>query len=312
MPMTSHKILSKEFLSSIEAFKHIPTLHVDAESIKKQEMVDSVKFFAQTLVEVSKNYASELTRDDYVKLYNCLDITTLSSMDNDESVAQFCKTVKDRSVHDGLTPGAVCVYPVYAKLCSELLEGVTRIAVVEDAFPHGQSPIEARVFGVKKALECGAQEIDMVIRRGLVLSESYSTIEHEVSLIRQASEKAYLKVILNTTEMKVGNESEPCVYERVFNASVASLKGGAHMLKTSTGKEGHVAHLEHSIIMYEAVKHLGVQCGFKAAGGVRTIQDALSYYLLALFYEVQNVSSNNFRIGASALADEIVRMTKKN
>jgi deoxyribose-phosphate aldolase len=163
--------------------------------------------------------------------------------------------------------------------------------------------LEIRVAEVKWAAEHGADDIDMVISRGKLLEGNNAFVENEVRAIKEACGEAHLKVILETGELKT--------VENIRKASELAILGGGDFIKTSTGKIQPAATPEAFLIMIDTVKEYfeatqGEKIGLKPAGGISTVEDALTYFLL-----VKHVLGNEwlnkdlFRIGASRLADNV-------
>ncbi len=248
-----------------------------------------------------------------LRAMTCIDLTTLDGGDTPGNVNRLCakarlplRTDIARSLEaEDLTVGAVCVYSALVRDAVEALEGSgIPVASVAAGFPDGLTPLETRIAEVEKAYEAGAQEIDIVIRRGLVLVGDWQGLYDEIRLFREAAGDAHLKAILGT-----GNLAS---LSNVARASLVAMMAGADFIKTSTGKEGINANLSVSLIMLRAIRDFhqrtGTMVGFKPAGGIRAARDAISY--LMLMREELGLSWLNahyFRIGASGLLGDISR-----
>lgn len=236
------------------------------------------------------------------RVFSCIDNTTLNATDNRSSVEAFCRHTAEMRLADGTTVAAVCVYPQFTSLASEVLQGTgIGIASVESCFPHGQAPLIERVGSVASLTENGADEVDMVINRGWVLDGDYKYVEDEVDAIKRACRGKTLKVILEICELSL---------EQVRLASEAAIRGGADFIKTSTGKGSGGATLEAAEIMLNCIKNSvnfnKKTIGFKAAGGIREPEEALEYAHLAKKIMGDNyINSQTFRIGASRLTDKL-------
>jgi len=121
---------------------------------------------------------------------------------------------------------------------------------VAAGFPSGQYPLETRLQEVRCAIEYGAQEIDVVIDRSLVLSHEWVKLYDELTAIRSAcnerKSKIYLKVIISSGEL--------FNLKDVYRASMVALFAGANFIKTSTGKDAVNATLPVGVVMCRAIK----------------------------------------------------------
>jgi deoxyribose-phosphate aldolase len=243
----------------------------------------------------------------------CIDLTTLDGGDTPGNVKRLCAKARlplrpdiVRSLQaENLTVGAVCVYPVLVREAVEALAGSgIPVASVAAGFPDGLTPLETRIAEVERACEAGAREIDIVIRRGLVLAGDWQGLYDEIRLFREAAGSAHLKTILGTGNL--------VSFSNVARASLVAMMAGADFIKTSTGKEGINANLPVSLVMLRTIREFhqrtGTMVGFKPAGGIRAARDAISY--LILMREELGLSWLNaryFRIGASGLLGDISR-----
>ena len=241
----------------------------------------------------------------------CTDLTTLEGQDTPGKVAALCaKAVRPRP-GDPTIPSvaAVCVYPLRIADCIEHLRGSTvRVCSVATAFPSGQSFTSIKVAETEEAVRAGAQEIDMVIDRGAFLAGDYQRVYDEIVAIKEACGEAHLKVILETGEL--GN------YDAVRRASILAMAAGADFIKTSTGKVQPAATLPVALVMMEAirdfVRETGRPVGFKAAGGIRTAKQAISY--LVVTYETLGpewMTPDRLRLGASTLVNDVLMQIEK-
>ena len=237
------------------------------------------------------------------QVFSCIDNTTLTATDTDASVEAFCRhTLALRGAAYGPV-AAVCVYPRFVAAARKVLEGSgIRVASVAGAFPHGQLPLELKVAEVKYAVGQGADEVDMVLSRGLVLEGDADGVVREVQAMKEACQGRTLKVILETCELP-----SPTLVAR---ASQLAIDGGADFIKTSTGKGASGATLEAAETMLDVimqnVKKTSKKVGFKAAGGISTPEEALQYASLAKkILGDDYVNNQTFRIGASRLTDRL-------
>lgn len=231
------------------------------------------------------------------RVFSCIDNTTLNATDNEAQVEAFCRHTLEMG-----HVAAVCVYPRFVACAKRVLEGSNiRVASVAGAFPHGQLPIELKVAEVKYVVEQGADEVDVVISRGLLLAAEDNVVRDEVAAMKQVCNGRTLKVILETGELS------PTLIRR---ASELAIDGGADFIKTSTGKITTGATLEATEIMLnvikEKVKISKNKVGFKAAGGIREPEEALAYAELAKkILGADYINNQTFRVGASRLTDRL-------
>lgn len=237
------------------------------------------------------------------QVFSCIDNTTLTATDTDASVEAFCRhTLALRGAAYGPV-AAVCIYPRFVAAARKVLEGSgIRVASVAGAFPHGQLPLELKVAEVRYAVAQGADEVDMVLSRGLVLEGDADGVVREVQAMKKACQGRTLKVILETCELP-----SPTL---VAQASQLAIDGGADFIKTSTGKGASGATLEAAETMLDVimqnVKKTSKKVGFKAAGGISTPEEALQYAMLAKkIVGEYYVNNQTFRIGASRLTDRL-------
>ena len=240
-----------------------------------------------------------------------VDLTTLEGMDTPGKVIQLCQ--KAKKPYAGLpelsTVAAVCVYPNMVNVAKKALRGTTiNIASVATAFPSGMSTREAKLEETQKAVEDGADEVDMVISRGEFLKGNYSFVFDEIAAVKEACGEAHLKVILETGELQT--------YENVRKASDLAMYAGADFIKTSTGKVSPAATQPVTLVMLEAIRdyyyETGRMVGMKPAGGIRKAKQAIQY--LVLVKETLGadwLTPDYFRFGASSLANDLLMQILK-
>jgi deoxyribose-phosphate aldolase len=263
-----------------------------------------------------KSLSSTERQRKLIDLIGYIDLTTLAGDDTKQRVSDLTdKAIKplqgSNSKHDSVHCAAVCVYParvvdVVERLRSKNVSSEkVGIASTAGGFPSGQYRLESRLLEVQLAVSDGATEIDIVINRAAALTDQWSLVHHEVSMMRLAcNDKAHLKTILATGEL--GDS------KRIYFASMVAMMAGSDFIKTSTGKETVNATLPVSYVMCQAIAHYskltGIKVGFKPAGGLRTADEALSYMFLVEDILGQDwLTSKLFRIGASTLLDNIVK-----
>jgi deoxyribose-phosphate aldolase len=230
-----------------------------------------------------------------------MDLTTLEGKDTPGKVRALCQKAMRPQPGDPTIPSvaAVCVYPARIADAREALKGSgVKVASVATAFPSGQTFREIKVAEVQAAVAAGADEVDMVIDRGAFLAGEYATVFDEITAVKDACGPAHLKVILETGELET--------YDNVRRASILAMAAGADFIKTSTGKVAMGATPEAARVMLETLRDRGGRAGFKASGGVRTLEDAAVY--LGLADEILGAgwaTPAHFRIGASGLLTDI-------
>lgn len=236
-----------------------------------------------------------------LKVFSCIDNTTLNATDNNTSVEAFCRRTKEMSLADATNVAAVCVYPMFVAVAKRILESSgIKVASVAGAFPHGQLPLKIRVDEVHSVIDDGADEVDIVINRGLLLAGEDDAIRDEVAAMKTACGDKTLKVILETGELPT-----PAL---IAKAAQLAIDGGADFIKTSTGKIATGATLDAAEIMLNVIndnlKKTKNSVGFKAAGGIRKPEDALAYAKLATrIIGEEYINKQTFRIGASSLTE---------
>jgi deoxyribose-phosphate aldolase len=239
-----------------------------------------------------------------------MDLTTLEGKDTPGKVTTMCQ--KARWPHEAPgTPSvaAVCVYPNMVPAAKRALEGSTvKVASVATSFPSGLSPLPVKLDDTRRAVELGADEIDMVIDRGAMLGGEFGKVYDEIVAVKEACGPAHLKVILETGELGT--------YDVVRKASQIAMVAGADFIKTSTGKIQPAATPPVTLVMLEAIRDYfyatGKRIGMKPAGGIRTAKQALHY--LVMVKETLGdawLSADMFRFGASVLLNDVLMQLEK-
>ena len=268
-----------------------------ADDAKVKEAVDKI---------LAENLAANMNEEVYKFLFNCIDLTTLRSVDSPASVADFTERVNafDAEHPEMKNVAAICVYPNFAQVVRAVLEvSSVDIACVSGGFPSSQTFPEVKVAETALAVDGGADEIDIVLNLGNFLDGDYESVADEIAEIKAACRDARLKVILEAGALKTA--------EKIKAASVISMYSGADFIKTSTGKEYPGADLNAAYVMCSCIKDYyektGRMVGFKPAGGVRTPEDAVAYYCVVKSVLGEKWLTNEyFRIGASGLANNLL------
>ncbi|MBQ7528246.1 MAG: deoxyribose-phosphate aldolase [Bacteroidaceae bacterium] len=236
-------------------------------------------------------------------LMGSVELTTLKTTDSEESVLAFTEKVnKFEDAYPELPHVAtICVYPCFAKIVSQSLEveGV-EVACVSGSFPSSQALIEIKTVETALALKDGATEIDIVMSVGKYLSGDYETLCDEISELKAICGERKMKVILETGLLPSASD--------IKKASLLAMYSGADYIKTSTGKEKPAATPEAAYVMCQAIKEYydktGIQIGFKPAGGLNTVHDALVYYTIVKEVLGEKWLTNQWlRLGTSRLAN---------
>lgn len=255
---------------------------------------------------LSKHLAENMNTEVYKKIFNCLDLTTLSSTDTPASVSDFVERVNAfDSEHPELpNVAAICVYPNFAQVVRTVLDvSAVNVACVSGSFPTAQSFPEVKITETALAVADGADEIDIVLNLGNYFGGDWEEVADEISEQKHSCRHARLKVILETGALKT--------MENIRNASVLAMYSGADFIKTSTGKVYEGATLEAAYVMAQCIKEYhettGRRIGFKAAGGVSVTVDAVKYYTIIKEVLGEEWMTNElFRIGTSRLANNLL------
>lgn len=241
-----------------------------------------------------------------MNILNSIDLTSLNTADNKSSILQLTGRVNSFSGRFSNIPNvaAICVYPNFVQVVKEKLKVKNvKIASVAGAFPSSQTFRILKISEAKMAVEDGADEIDIVIPVGAFIGKDYESVAEEILEIKEAIGEKTLKVIIESGLL--GDN------ELIFRASMIAMDAGADFIKTSTGKTPVSATPEAAFVMCQAILNFwsetGIKVGFKAAGGIVSTSDALTYYNIAKHCLGEEWLSNRlFRIGASRLANNVL------
>ena len=256
---------------------------------------------------VKKIIAEKVHENDTLEvkkfLMGSVELTTLKTTDSADSVLAFTEKVNqcDAEYPDLPHVATICVYPCFAKTVSESLEvdGV-EIACVSGSFPSSQALIEVKVAETALAIKDGATEIDIVMPVGKFLSGDYEGVADEIQELKEVCGEHKMKVILETGCLKTA--------ANIKRASILAMYAGADYIKTSTGKLEPAATPEAAYVMCQAIKEYydetGIQIGFKPAGGLNSVMDALIYYTIVKEVLGEKWLTNQWlRLGTSRLAN---------
>jgi deoxyribose-phosphate aldolase len=256
----------------------------------------------RSIKTTSKAWALELA-------IRMIDLTTLEGADTPGAVRSLCAKARRPDPDDpGCPPvAAVCVYNDLVPVAVEALRGSgIKVAAVATAFPSGRASLGVKLADTRDAVAGGADEVDMVIDRGAFLSGRYGAVFEQITAVREVcaarpGPPAHLKVILETGEL--------VTYDNVRRAAWLAMAAGADFVKTSTGKTPIGATPAAAAVMLRTIAarpESAARVGFKAAGGVRTVADAMVYLnaVEAALGPAALVPAR-FRIGASSLLNDI-------
>ena len=236
-------------------------------------------------------------------LMGSVELTSLHTTDSEESILAMTERVNDfDSAYPELPHVAtICVYPCFANIVAQSLEvdGV-EVAVVSGAFPSSQTFMEVKTIETALAIKDGATYVDIVMPVGKFLSGDYEGLCDDINELKQTCGEVPMKVILETGDLKTASN--------IKKAAILSMYAGADYIKTSTGKEKVSATPEAAYVMCQAIKEYyeetGIQIGFKPAGGINTVMDAIIYYTIVKEVLGKKWLTNYyFRLGTSRLAN---------
>ena len=260
------------------------------------------------IVEKARNLAQKHMLPDILKkCYGCIDLTTLEPTDSQSSVEELTRKVAGQKqvFPDMPDVAAVCVYPSFVETVGiGLGDSDIRIASVVGGFPASQTYLEVKMLEAAMAVENGADEVDIVMNVGEVLSGEFDKAGSEIEIIREeVSDDITLKVIIES-----GLLADP---DTIRRAALTAMYAGADFVKTSTGKITPAATPEAAAIICGAIrdyyKNTGKKVGFKAAGGIRTAENVSMYYsIVEAVLGDEWLDPSLFRIGASSAANNML------
>ena len=272
--------------------------------ISDEEVSAAVKKIIEEKVRENDNISTKKF------LMGSVELTSLHTQDSDDSILAFTEKVNkfDEEYPDIPHVATICVFPCFAKIVSQSLEveGV-EVACVSGSFPSSQALIEVKVAETALAIKDGATEIDIVMPVGKFLSGDYEGTADDINELKEACGGHDMKVILETGLLKTA--------ENIKKASIISMYAGADYIKTSTGKLNPAATPEAAYVMCQAIKEYyeetGIMIGFKPAGGINSVMDALIYYTIVKEVLGEKWLTNKyFRLGTSRLANMLLSEIK--
>lgn len=265
--------------------------------------LDDAQVKAEVKALLDAHLQENMNQEVYEFLMGSIELTTLKTTDNDRSVMEFTDKVNkfDEEYPNLPHVATICVYPCFAEAVKEALsvDGV-EIACVSGSFPSSQARIEVKVAETSLAIADGATEIDIVMPVGKFLDGDLDSVVEDIQELKAACGECAMKVILETGDLRDAKD--------IKIASIISMYAGADYIKTSTGKEKVSATPEAAYVMCQAIKEYydetGIQIGFKPAGGINTVEDAVTYYTIVKEVLGEQWLTNKWlRLGTSRLAN---------
>lgn len=278
-----------------------------AELLKKYETVPDKEGIAAIVAKALELAGRNMSTDVLKRCFSCIDLTSLDPSDSQESITALVRKVMAQGAEYPGVPdvAAVCVYPAFVETVGiSLGDSDIRIACVAGGFPSAQTFLEVKMLEAAMAVENGADEVDVVMNVGEVLSGEFDKAGSEIKIIREeVGEDITLKVIIESGLLR-----EP---DTIRLAALTAIAAGADFVKTSTGKTSPMATPEAAVVMCMAIRDhylkTGKKIGFKAAGGIRTAQDAAIYYsIVQMILGDEWLCPALFRIGASSAANNLL------
>lgn len=249
---------------------------------------------------------SVYTQEDLLDLIQYLDLTSLNSTDNRETISEFVKKSVFLFNNKAYYTGGICCFSNFLNQINQYKPSPQiKSVVVAAGFPHSQLPLSAKLEEIKYCIENGADEIDICLNRGKFFEGKTEEIAQEISsikeLINNSEKEILLKVILEVGELEE--------YFKIYQASLLCLESGADFIKTSTGKIQKGADIYSSIVMMLALREYyrksNLLKGIKIAGGIRTPLEAIQYMNLYKLFISSNMDNKLFRIGCSQLFEKL-------
>ena len=268
---------------------------------------------------IARNLDNVVSPEVLKECFSFMDLTSLRNQDTEASIIKLTEKVTafHKDYPDYPLPASICVYPNFAATVkAHRVSPELHVTTVAGCFPTSQSFLEVKMHECEKAVQEGADEIDIVLALNAFLVEDYRTAGEEIHAMRQCIDKAaaaqgrkvVLKVILET-----GLLVSP---ERIANASFLAMEEGADFITTSTGKVDVNATPMAAYIMCQCIKAFyektGKMVGFKAAGGISTSMDAVCYYsIVSSILGKEWLDKRYFRFGVSRLANSLLSMIEQ-
>lgn len=268
--------------------------------------LDDEQVKAETAQMIAEGFDANNNIETLKFSLGCIDLTTLNCTDNEERIQEFTRRVNefDEKYPELDNVASICVYSNFAETVSTMLEvDDVHTTVVSAGFPSSQTFNEIKVAECGLAVASGANEVDIVISVGQMLAGQYEEMCDTIEECKAACKDAIFKVILETGALKKAS--------LIAKASVLAMYSGADFIKTSTGKIDVAATPEAAYVMCKMIKayyeQTGNKVGFKAAGGVKTPEDAVKYYtIVKSILGEEWLTKDLYRIGASSAANNLL------
>lgn len=255
---------------------------------------------------LDKKYKENFTPEVLKRIHGCIDLTSLTSLDNKENIWKMVEQVNDfEGSTDIPNVAAICTYPLFVDTAKQALTAQDiKIASVAGGFPSSQTFVEVKIAETAMAVMQGADEIDVVLNLGYFMEENLEELTEEIQEIKESCRGAQLKVILETGALRTA--------KNIQKAAILAIYSGADFIKTSTGKEYPGATPEAVYTLCQVIKTYysltEKQIGIKVSGGVRTAEDAVKYYTIVKeILGDEWLHKDLFRIGASSLVGDITK-----
>jgi deoxyribose-phosphate aldolase len=274
----------------------------------------------RTLELIASSLDEFATPERLKDCFSLMDLTTLHATDTVASVKKLVAKVNGlpQAYPNYPLPASICVFPNFAAtVAAERKDPALHVTAVAGCFPASQSFLDVKVRECERAVETGADEIDIVLALNAFLAGDYDAVKAEIAAMRQAVDAAgqkqgrsiVLKVILET-----GLLVSPA---NIAAAAFLAMEAGADFIKTSTGKVEVNATPMAAFVMCEAIKAFhaktGRKVGFKAAGGISSAKDALCYYsIVSSVLGPQWLHKDLFRFGVSRLGNSLMGAIEQN
>lgn len=281
--------------------------------LEKYSYEPDLSAIGSSIEKISANIDAFMTPEVLKSCFGMMDLTSLKSNDTPQSIAELVGKVNTfgETWKDYPLPASICVYPNFASTVKESRKCDVGITVVAACFPSSQSFLDVKLLECRKAVESGADEVDIVLALNSFLAGDFEKASEEIKAVRKCIDEVaaaqhrtvHLKVILETGLLISA--------ENIATASFLAMEAGADFIKTSTGKVDVNATPTAAYIMCECIKKYydatGKMVGFKPAGGISSAKDAVCYYVIVSSVLGEKwLNKNYFRFGVSSLANKIL------
>lgn len=282
--------------------------------LQKYGYTPSEEEIASKIEAIAANLSAAESPEVFKKCFSLMDLTTLHTNDTPASVRALVEKANEIPANfEGYPlPASVCVFPNFASVVRDARKSEElHVTTVAGCFPSSQSFLEVKVEECRLAVRGGADEIDIVLALNAFMVGDYEAASAEIKAMKAAIDeeaaacgrKVVLKVILETGLLGTA--------ERIAQASFLAMEAGADFIKTSTGKVEVNATPMAALVMCECIRaycaKTGRKVGFKAAGGISTAKDALSYYcIVSAVLGEEWLCKEYFRFGVSRLGNSLM------